>query len=79
MQLRLNIYIILQADKDIEMLKRYLLTAILVYSDHPWDHKKWPLVTDGRCYEVIYVIRVSKWDLKIVVVIDRLALFGGGR
>jgi hypothetical protein len=47
------------ADIDTVMLKRYLLTVILVYSDHPWDHKKWPLVTGGRCYEVIYVIRVQ--------------------
>jgi hypothetical protein len=28
--------------------------------------KKWPLLTGGRCSEVIYV---SKWDLKMMVVI----------
>jgi hypothetical protein len=23
----------------------------LVYNDHPWDPKKWPLLTDGRFSE----------------------------
>jgi len=29
-----------------------------VYNDHPWDSKKWPLLTGGRCSGVIYTKEV---------------------
>jgi hypothetical protein len=37
------------------------------------------LLTGGRCSEVIYVVKVSQWDHKMVVVGDRWSLFVGGR
>ncbi len=39
----------------------------------------WPLLTDGRCSEVTLFYKTYKWDSKMVVVIDRWSLFGGGR
>ncbi len=37
----------------------------------------WPLLTGGRCSEV--PLCCGKRDVKIVVIVDRWSLFGGGR
>ncbi len=50
-----------------------------MYNDHPRDTKivaavdSWSLYVGHLCY------KGSNWDLKIVVVVDRGWLFGGGR
>ena len=41
--------------------------------------KLWPLLTGGRCSEVPLNYKCGKRDVKIVVVVDRWSLFGGGR
>ncbi len=41
--------------------------------------KQWPLLTGGRCSEVILCNKNTKGDQKMVVVTDRWSLFGGGR
>ncbi len=49
-------------------------TVELMYNDHLWL-----LLTGGRFSVVIYAIKVPNSDLKMVAVIDRWLLFGGGR
>jgi len=39
----------------------------------------WPLLTGGRCSEVTLCYKTLKWDSKMVVVIDKWSLLGGGR
>ena len=39
----------------------------------------WPLLTGGRCLEVILCSKKGKRDPEMVVVVGRWSLFGGGR
>ncbi len=67
--------------KELIETKKTVLTAYtvkVVCNDYPWDPNKWPLCTSGRCLEPFFTIRL-KWELKVVVVIDRWSLFGTGR
>ncbi len=41
--------------------------------------KLWPLLTGGRCLEVLLCSKSGKRDATIVFVVDRWSLFGGGR
>ncbi len=48
--------------------RRLWYTVKPVYNDHPRDPKYWPLLTGGRCSEVIYVIKgligtTKQWPL----------------
>ncbi len=38
----------------------------------------WPLLTGGRCSEVVYCCKDLSWDSKMAVVEGRWSLFGGG-
>ncbi len=42
----------------------YEHTVKLVYNNHPWDQKKWSLLTGGRCTEVINAIKGRIGTLK---------------
>ncbi len=41
--------------------------------------KSWPLLTGGRCSEVLLFSKSGKRDVTIVVVVEKWSLFGGGR
>jgi hypothetical protein len=41
--------------------------------------KQWPLLTGARCSEVSLHSKCGKRDAKIVFVVDKGSLFGGGR
>ncbi len=41
--------------------------------------KFWSLLTGNRCSEIPLYSKCGKWDARIVVVVDRWSLFGGGR
>ncbi len=45
-------------------LSRNENTVKLVYNDHPWYPKKWPLLTGGRCSQVNYIGKIQNWASK---------------
>jgi hypothetical protein len=44
------------------------------YNDHPRDPEMWPLLTCGRCSEVLLYSKCDKRDAEIVVVVERWSL-----
>jgi len=61
------------------ILVNIAITVKPVYNDHPWDPNivtvvhRWSLFRDHLCCKSLI------WDLKMVAVVDRRLLFGGGR
>ena len=53
-----------QKSADTSKVGRNKPTVKPVYIGHPWDPKKWPLLTGGRCLEVIYVTEVQNVALR---------------
>ncbi len=47
----------------------------LYTKDHPWNPKIAAVVEGGRCPEIIFVVKVKYWDLKMVAAVDRWLLF----
>jgi hypothetical protein len=41
---------------ELFVITEFHCTVKPLYNDHPWDPKKWPLLTSGRCSKYIYVI-----------------------
>jgi hypothetical protein len=67
--------------KELIETKKKMLTAYtvkLVWSDPPWDPKKVAAIKSGRCLEPFFYY-MFKWELEMVVVIDRWSLFGTDR
>ncbi len=61
------------------MDKQTISTVKLKSNDHPWDSKIVAVFVDRwSLFRGDLFIKSSKWDLKMVVVIDRWSHFGGG-
>jgi hypothetical protein len=67
--------------EEICSVRKHLLfnTVKPEYNDNPRDPKIVPLLTGGRCSEVILCNDSSILDHKMMVVVGRWSLFGGGR
>jgi hypothetical protein len=74
----LFMYFFGSSSKTFQLLK--INTVKPVNNDHPWNPKKffdkWSLLRVDR---VDKCNKSSNWDLKMMVVIDRLSLLGVGR
>jgi hypothetical protein len=54
-------------------------TVKLVYNDHPWDTKILAVVDRKSLFRGHFYKKIWNRDLKMVVIMDRWSLFGGGR